>query len=153
MKVTWLTQDSELWKREKQVMKYTQDISFPKVWKILETTFPAWPYSRITQPIQSPSATDCQCNLLIEELLNLKLDKFPTFLKELWASIPPTQQALSSNPISTPKPTQEDQMTLSSSFQSWKPLQNTRASPNQRPSFSPNKTTILCRNLTERENS
>ena len=46
MEITQLTQDSEMWKREKEVMKikYIQNIPFLESWKFIETTFPSQPY-------------------------------------------------------------------------------------------------------------
>ena len=64
----------EAWKKEKDIIKikYTQNISFPKAPKIAMTTYPAWSYSRVTQPIQTTSTSECQkCNLLIRKLASM----------------------------------------------------------------------------------
>ena len=67
--------------------------------KIVETTFPARSYSRVTQPIQNRSTPEChKCNLLIEKLLHLKPEEFPTLLTEIQASIPQTKQPPPSEP-------------------------------------------------------
>lgn len=82
--------------------------------------------------MQNPSTPECQeCNLLIEKLLNLKPDKFPTLLKELQTSVHQTKQTSPPNPTSIVKPTQKEQITPSASFQSGKPSQE---SPKKRPS-------------------
>ena len=116
-------------------IKYTQDILFQRHKKIKETTFPAQPYSRVMQPIQNPFTPYCQkCNLLIEKLLNLKLGKFPTLLKELQATICQTKQTFPTNPISALKITQKEQMlTPPSSFQPGKTLTRHYQDPQQNP--------------------
>jgi len=134
----------EAWKREKEIMKikYTQDIPFPEARKLVESTFPARSYSRVTQPLQNPPTPEChKCNSLIEKLLNLKPEEFPTLIRELQNSIPQTKQPPPSNTTPTVNPIQKEQMTPLS-LQSQKPSQGNKDPSKQRPSRSPTKQSL-----------
>ena len=124
-------------------IKYTQDIPFPEALKIRDhlpclallknKAIYTKPFCSKLPEMQSPN----------RKLLDLKLNEFSTLLKKLQASIPQTKQTLSSNPNSMPKFTQKEQMTLPSSLQSRKPIQDTQGSPKQRSSRSPTKPPLL----------
>ena len=81
------------WEREKEILKikYTHDILFPEVRKIVETSLSTWSYSRVTQPIRKPSTIECHKYNQIEKL-HLKPEKFLTLLKEVQAFILQTKQ-------------------------------------------------------------
>ena len=81
MEITRLTQDTEVWNKEKEVVKikYTQDIPFLEARKIVETTFPAQPYSSnatYTKPFSSrlpeeQSSNEKTCKSETERIPNL----------------------------------------------------------------------------------